>query len=254
MDKIEIHWVRPTMRRALEEGDVHVWAAFIGDATDETSADTSLLSADEVQRAGRFHFERDRNRFIRSRAILRGILGSCLGVAPPRIEFDYTSRGKPMIGGRLANASIQFNLAHCETLVVVAVTLAGAIGIDVERVRPMDDAEQIAKRVYSPRENQALDKLPAEQKSEGFFDLWTRKEALLKATGEGISDSLPQLEVLSPFEQATGTIDSRSDRLSVDGWSLIKMVPAEGFKSCLAIGKTGLRVLTWRWASDIAGG
>src|SRR5439155_15430775 len=154
-----------------------------------------LLSASERKRADRFQFDRDRVRFIVRRGLLRQILARYLACDPAEISFTYEARGKPSLANLMERHSIHVNLSHSHGLALIAVARQHALGFDVERVRPMPEADQIAAKFFSTRENAVLNALPSDSMLEGFFHCWTRKEAYLKATGEGIADSLPEVEV-----------------------------------------------------------
>ncbi|HEV2393476.1 MAG TPA: 4'-phosphopantetheinyl transferase superfamily protein [Verrucomicrobiae bacterium] len=153
------------------------------------------MSDDEIQRAGRFHFEQHRNRFIAGRGLLRAVLARYLCAAPKQIKFAYGTNGKPCLAKSTGGDNLEFNLAHSEDVALLAVTRTFPVGIDVERIRPMPDAAELVARFFSPRESAIFRGLPSEEQSSAFFSLWTRKEALLKATGEGIGHLLNQVEV-----------------------------------------------------------
>ena len=159
----------------------------------ETYAQT--LSPDEKARADRFRFDKHRNRFIAGRGILREILGQYLRASAEELRFGYSAKGKPEFAVESQGGGIHFNLAHSEDLALIAVTRIGQVGVDVECVRAMKDMDQLVARFFSARENELFQKVSAAEKPAAFFNLWTRKEALLKATGEGITRSLSLVEV-----------------------------------------------------------
>jgi 4'-phosphopantetheinyl transferase len=141
------------------------------------------LSADEQERANRFKFDLHRDRFIMARGNLRMILGEYLNVSPTDINFSYTSRGKPTISNY---SSLQFNLSHSHELAVYAITANTAIGIDLEYQRPVDDLLQLAERFFNDQEYQMLKTFTPSDQQQIFLQIWTLKEAYLKATGEGL--------------------------------------------------------------------
>jgi len=211
----------------------------------------STLSSDEHNRAKRFHFERDRTRFIAGRGLLRTILASYLAIDPLQICFSYSPRGKPGIAAPVFTRPLYFNLAHSDGLALIAVTYSSPVGIDIEQIRVLSDLNNIAERFYSRREIAALQVLPAAERSETFFTFWTRKEAWLKALGEGISDSLNHMEVLLDEEERTATIRlQQGSRLDTD-WSLYDLAPAEGFKAALAASGQNLQLFCAEWHDAI---
>ena len=175
----------------LPDDELHVWRAGLDLTEEELAPLACLLSSDERSRAAQFHFERDRRRFTAGRGVLRSILATYIGCAADEVKFDYGVRGKP----GLAGASLQFNLAHSEGLVVIGLSCSGRLGVDVERIRPLADILEIASCCFSPRERQAIAVLPPEDRLLGFFTCWIRKEAYLKATGDGIATALDSFEV-----------------------------------------------------------
>ncbi len=154
--------------------------------------DRALLSADERERAGRFRFGRDRDRFVSGRAALRRLLGDRLGVAPADIEIAYGAAGKPYVAG----ASVQFNVSHSDDVALIAIADGvRALGVDVEVPRPGFGGVDIARQFFAPGEVARLLAQPAEERDDAFLRCWTRKEALLKAHGGGLSLPLHDFEV-----------------------------------------------------------
>jgi len=142
------------------------------------------LSAEEQQRAPRFKFDRHRDRFVMARGNLRVILSQYLeGIAPADIQFVYTDRGKPI----LANSHcLQFNLSHAHQHAIYAISLT-PVGIDLEYPRSLPDLLSLAQRFFTPEEYQILSTLSSSDQQQLFFQIWTLKEAYLKATGEGLT-------------------------------------------------------------------
>lgn len=240
---VKINWPFAGPRRTLDDVDVHVWAAPLALAEDVVAQFALTLSADESERARRFVFERDRRRFVVGRGTLRAILGSYLEKEPRRIEFAYSSRGKPSVAG---TPGLHFNVAHSGELFVAAITRQCPLGVDVEQIRPMEDSEAIANRFFSAREAAGLAALPASQKDAAFFNLWTRKEALLKATGEGLSESLNQAEVTFLAADAARVIQMPAHAVPAEQWTLAELKPAPGFTGAIAAPNQELRITCWR--------
>ena len=167
----------------------HVWLAHLDQPLAREVE--SLLSADEQERAERFHFDLHRHRFIGSRGTLRQILATYLCSAPRLIQFIYGFNGKPS----LPKSDIWFNLAHAEDLAIFAVADRPRIGVDLEWIRDVPEMDLLVKTFFSPKEASLFETLDAREKRLAFFRLWTRKEAWLKATGAGISHLLGEVEV-----------------------------------------------------------
>ena len=220
--------------------EVLVWAAFLEVAPETLHSLTALLSPSELERAARFRFEQHRNRFIVGRGILRTILGRCLQTDPRAVDFDYGKQGKPLLAVPFAESGLHFNLAHSDDLALIALTLAGPVGVDVEQVRILADADQLVARFFSVDESAAFARLAQEQKPVAFFELWTRKEARLKATGEGIGSLVPPAH---PRESRAG--DSAGGRPEL--WTLKDLFPAPGFAAAVAVAAAEAEVRCWRY-------
>jgi 4'-phosphopantetheinyl transferase len=190
----------------LSREQIHIWSSPLGASEALLITLWRLLSRDERERALRFHFPRHRDAFALSRGLLRLLLSRYTGQPPQSIEFAYGVKGKPRLWGHRINSQrppIEFNLSHCADRVVYAFALDCAVGVDVERLRPIADAEQIAEHLFSPSEWAEISIARAEQRHRSFFNCWTRKEAVLKAFGCGLSIPLDSFQVsLRPGQPA----------------------------------------------------
>ena len=153
------------------------------------------LCGAERRRASRLRFERDRRRFVAARARLRQLLGARLGVAPQAVEIAYGGRGKPALARRFAGSGLRFNLSHSEGVALYAFSRAGEVGVDLEALRALPEADRIAARVFAPRERATYLALAPRHRPLAFLRLWTRKEAFVKAHGAGLSMPLDSLDV-----------------------------------------------------------
>jgi len=228
-------------------GEIWVWIASLDLEAEPAERLSRLLSDDEQERARRFHMRRDATRFKVGRAALRTILGECLGVEPQVVDFRYGPRGKPELAARFDRAGLRFNASHSEGLGLYAVTTWRRIGVDIERVRPMPDLESIAERWFSPHEQQELRRLAPGERNEGFFNCWTRKEAYIKAIGEGLSHPLDRFTVsLAPggpvrLERVEG------DPAEAGRWTLAAPTPEPGYAAAVAVEGRLTRLVCVRW-------
>jgi 4'-phosphopantetheinyl transferase len=180
--------------RRASDAELSVWYANLDLGPDLAQELADTLSDDERERAARFHFERDRRRFAAARGILRSILGSILEVEPNRVRFRYGERGKPYLEHEF-EGNLFFNVAHSAEHAMVAVADGADVGVDIEAIRPRVDPLTIADRYFSAAEREALHTVPAPLQLTAFFQIWTRKEAYIKALGDGLAHGLDRFDV-----------------------------------------------------------
>ena len=197
-------------------------------------ASAALLSHAERHRARRFAFDRDASRFIVARARLRELLAARLGVRAEAVEFEYGAYGKPALSRRFADSDLHFNVSHCDDVAAYAFSCGQAIGIDVEAVREISDADDIAARYFSRHENATYRSLEPCDRPLGFFNCWTRKEAFVKALGDGLSMPLDRFDVtLAPGEPAK-VLRVENTPGDSSGWRLDSFCPAAGYVAAFA--------------------
>jgi 4'-phosphopantetheinyl transferase len=214
--------------------DIDVVVTRLAAAPEAVRASAALLSDAERHRARRFAFDRDARRFIVARARLRELLAARLGVGAESIELEYGAHGKPALARRFADADLHFNVSHCDDVATYAFSRGHAVGIDLEAVRVISDADDIAARYFSRRENTTYRTLTPRDRPVGFFNCWTRKEAFVKALGDGLSIPLDRFDVtLAPGEPARvlRVENTPGDR---SGWRLDSFSPATGYVAAIA--------------------
>jgi 4'-phosphopantetheinyl transferase len=219
----------------MQRDEVHVWRVSLNQNTDRIPEFGEVLSSDEAARADRFHFEKDRNQFIESRVALRILLSNYLEVSAMELAFAFGSHGKPALASGLANQGLRFSLSRRDGLALIGFSFDREIGIDVELVSPDLPVFEIAEVSFSENELAALRDLPKHLQTAGFYNCWTRKEAFIKAIGEGLSFPLKQFDVsLAPGDPAK-LIEIRGDtRTSVDHWTLEDLSVGDGYVGAIA--------------------
>jgi len=211
-----------------------VMARLDGDAH-AVRSESGLLSDAELERASRFAREGDRGRFILGRATLRRLLGSRLRIPPRAVDLVVGPHGKPALAPQLQRSGLQFNVSHCAQVAAFGFAWGRGIGVDVEAVRPIPDADSIARQFFSPLEVQAYFALPAPDRPLGFFNCWTRKEAFVKARGEGLGFGLARFDVsLAPGGPAR-ILRVDQDGGESCGWVLGEFNPAPGFVGAVVV-------------------
>jgi len=246
-------WFAAPERLSLSHGVVHVWRASLDQSPWELAHFQSTLDDEEGSRAERFYFSRDRERFIVARGVLRTLLGRYLDRSPESLSFSYSAHGKPALASESGADAIRFNLSHSHGTALYAVTRGRELGVDLELIRCDLEADQIAERFFSRSEIVTLRALPPGLRMHAFFLCWTRKEAYIKARGEGLSMPLNQFDVsLIPGEPAA-LLSTQADSDEVPRWSLRNLTPASGYAAALAIQGRDLTLYCWQWPqSEIA--
>ena len=178
---------------------VDVWLGQVDHPVDHTSR--AWLDAAELARADRFSFDRDRDRFINRRALVRAVLARYLESPPADIQIRVASHGRPELAG---GGDLSFNVSHSDGLALVAVAYGHSVGVDIERLRPVPDGLELARGLFHQRELEALESVPESQRSAAFLAIWTRKEAIVKADGRGLSIPLDRFDVLPLDGHDTG--------------------------------------------------
>src|SRR5437879_2961959 len=233
----------------LASDEVHSWCASL-DVSPETYARLyATLTPDERTRGARFRFERDQQRFIVARGVLRDLLGRYLQTQPRQISFVYSAFGKPDLSPDFGNR-LKFNLSHSAGLALIAIATASNVGVDVEYIREQSDYADIARHLFSTAEVDYLTALPSHIYAEAFFSCWTKKEAYLKACGEGLAIPLNSFSVPLTTDAAYTPVDlyvPSKDIVPATRWSLYTLRPAPGYAGALAIEGTGWRLLQWHW-------
>jgi 4'-phosphopantetheinyl transferase len=219
-------------------GHTHVWRAKLDHADAEVESLALHLDADECDRASRFHFDRDRRRFIVARAVLRLLIGQYTGAAPGQVAFVYGRHGKPHLA---CGGELDFSIAHSSDAALFAFTSGAPVGVDIEHVRPIEH-EDMAERFFSPSECEALRALAPELRLQAFFACWTRKEAYIKGLGEGLSIPLDRFSVSVDPDAPAALLGDRRCPGAVHEWVLQDVDGGAGFRAALATSRLSATV------------
>ncbi len=214
---------------------VHIWHASLQQPLEVVQKLEAVLSEEERQRAERFRFKEHRHSFIVSRGILRDLLSRYTGIQPGRIRFKYNLAGKPFLANEEAVPDIYFNLSHAGKLVLYAFSWGRQVGIDVECVRPMEEMDQVAERIFSPGEYDRFRKISEKDRLRAFYNCWTRKEAFIKAVGEGLSFPLREVEVSLEMDVPAQFITILGSRQEAERWTLHNLKTWDGYAAALGV-------------------
>jgi len=238
-------WLPPAAGLQLDSNEVHIWRTSLDVNPAVRDRLAVVLSTAEQERAARFAFARDRNRYTVARAILRQLLGGYLDEPPQNVVLGTLPHGKPILSAPARIPGLRFNLSHSHEFALCAFCLGHELGIDIEKIRPQVAFEGIERRYFSPKERAELETLPEELRPEGFFLCWTRKEAYVKARGEGLKVPLESFSVsLTPGKPV---VLQSSDE---ERWSLYSIDITAGFVGALAAEGRGHRLRFWEWSES----
>jgi len=244
-------WSEGPKKRELALGRVDVWRVRLDEARRDdvclspTEAQRGVLAPDERARAARFHFDRDRVRFQRCRTALRLLLARYLDIAPSDIRFAYGPSGKPELDADQNRHELRFNVSHSGDMALIAFGIRNNLGADIEKVRPDVNTAELSERYFSTRERESLRSLPEALRVIAFYACWARKEAFLKATGEGLGFPLSDFSVAVHPEKAPSVEEIKGDTSAARQWSLIDIRAADGFRSAVAVEHPSVTLATF---------
>ena len=239
-------WPPAPDRLELSRGVVDLWGINLDQPPVRAGAVSATLSHDEVQRANRFVFEEDRRRFMVGRWLLRSVLGRYLGLQPGFVDFEYGHAGKPSVNGPFTADPVEFNLSHSGPIALLAVTVGTRVGVDLEGIRPIPEADDLARHNFSAWERSELSLVPDDVKNEAFLNCWTRKEAFVKALGDGLVWPLDQFDVSIAPGSPVCLLRVEGEPHAHRRWSLLDLNLGAGYTGALAVESPLAQVRRWR--------
>ena len=216
----------------LKTTDVHVWWSRLDSTAGQFDRALGVLSQDELRRAERYCFDNDRRRFVATRAWVRRILGDYVGCDPTSLVIKLSKFGKPFLEHPSAP---YFNVSHSQGLAVCAVARQ-SVGVDIEQIRPMPDAPDIANHFFSPMETSLLRSFPPDELAEAFLRCWTRKEAFIKANGLGLSMALDSFSVSLDDDRAD-LLECAGGSEEVARWWMVPLHAPNHYVGALAVNR-----------------
>ncbi len=237
-------------RLSLERGEALAWFALLDDLAPSLAGFSATLTGDETERAERFKFQKDREQYVLGRGLLREILSCYSGIEPGELRFRYGAHGKPYLIEERAEPNLMFNFSQTKRAVICAVTRDGEIGVDLEDVKEGIDDAALAEQYFSANEVAALAALPSGARQKAFLKCWTRKEAYIKARGEGLFLDLRSFEV---FESGNGMprLHIEKNPQESERWTLVDLEVPASYVAALAMECQGCRVRCHQWPRDI---
>jgi 4'-phosphopantetheinyl transferase len=229
LTKLRLNWGLPPENWQSRKEEIHCWAVSLCQPSDALNELSLLLSPDEIKRAAGFRVEHARRNFVITRGTLRQMLSHYTGVVPTELAFIYGAHGKPSLAPWLER-TVHFNVSHSGELALFAISHNCEVGVDVELLLPIADAEIIADRFFAPDESARI-RTAGRHDDEMFYRCWTRREAILKCTGEGIGDAMEGMR-----ESFCGAV--------------CELSPAGGYAAALATTGSLDGVQTWSWPME----
>lgn len=243
-------WQPPPPRPDLRPEEVHVWRVSLAPEAGEVDRLRGALSPDEVERAARFRYDRHRRRYTVARGRLREILSRYTDVSPEDLAFRYGDHGKPELTDSASGPS--FNVSHSGDHALVAIARDRRLGVDLEVVRPLPDADAIAERFFSASEVAAYRAVPEAARPAAFFACWTRKEAFVKAVGDGLTYGLSTFDASVTPEADTPLLRVRGADARAVGWDAADVPLDSALAAAVAADRPGWRLVGWH-DSTLAG-
>lgn len=246
-----LDWSIPAQDLRLADNEVHVWFVTLKQPPEMRLHLMETLADDEIARANRFRFEKNRRHFIVARGVLRDILSRYVQRTPHELKFEANPYGKPLLLIPANGRKLSFNLSHSGNYALYAVMYDRQIGVDIEQIRSDFGGNEIARRFFSRKEVEALQTLPEEVQKEAFFACWTRKEAFIKAKGKGLSIPLEQFDVTLRPSEPVRLLQTRWDTEEAGKWSLQSLSVAPDYAAAIAVEGHGWQIRNWRWQKPI---
>ena len=240
-------WNIPPPSLSLSNRDIHVWRADLDLPMASIQKLSHTLSIDEKARAERFRFEQDKNRFIVATGTLRTILGRYLNLEPSRVRFCYGKYGKPRLADTVGNGTIHFNLSHSAGIALYGFTRDYTIGVDIERIHDIPEMDEIVDQFFSMREKDVFRSLAEDMKKEAFFNCWTRKEAFMKAIGDGLWRPLDKFDISFAPGKPARLLSVEGDSKEASGWCIQELNPGRGFAAAFAVEGRNWQLHCWQW-------
>jgi len=249
-DRSNIMWCSPPANLTLQETEVHVWLASLNARDSDIRKRRHTLSLEENARAERFKFEEDRFRYIVRHRALRSILSLYTNIPPKQLKFFDGSHGKPEVTLSSDQSALQFNLSRSRDIALIAVSRGRQIGVDVEYIQKNFEWNEIVERFFSPREITTIRAFPPKLRLEAFFRCWTRKEAYIKARGQGLSIPLNQFDISVVPGEPPRLAFPNNDAPDNTEWFFQELVPCTDYVAALAVEGDNCGLKTWEWTDS----
>ena len=240
-----VSWTAAPLALEAKRNEIHIWRLNANDPNVALLASNATEA--EQSHAKRYRLPASRNEFIVARGFIRFVLGRYLSIPPGSVRIRAGQHGKPELAGDFHRDRLTFNLAHSAGVILVAITVGHQIGIDIEFLDSKVQFSEIARTIFSQTEQSWLSQLPDDQRQLNYFRCWTRKEAFVKALGEGLSDRIRQVEIVPA---AVGLLARVAGIPAGDRWMIKDLDAGDRFAAALAVSNRDCRVRLWDWSGE----
>lgn len=234
--------------KRLPDREAHLWFVSLLLPPAKFLRFDSILSPDEAERASRFRNVTPKRRYMAARGWLRTLLASYVSIQPEQLRFAYNDLGKPRLADE--SAAVGFSVSHSDDCALLGFVRKHNIGVDLERVHEDIEFDVLAKRFFLPNEFKKLQSLPADQRLHSFYCAWTRKEAYLKARGEGLFQGLHRIEVSLLPDEPAKILSAADDAHASRNWMMKHLSPRQGYVGAVAVDTTGIEFKYFRWEQE----
>jgi 4'-phosphopantetheinyl transferase len=241
-------WPFPPARLPTPDGNVHVWRFSLDQGDSQLKKLAAVLERNELQRADRFRFSRDKGRFIAAHGLMRHILSRYTMLDPGKLRFQLGQYGKPSLANEVSDGGPRFNLSHSCGVGLLGVTGGREIGVDLEHIREDIEYGEIARRFFSSREVSKLEGLPRETRARAFFSCWASKEAYIKARGLGLSIPLDQFTLAFEQGEAAALVEVKGKDTEPGRWSVTELSLSPDYAGSVAFEGSVDRLFCWDWS------
>jgi len=245
-------WYLPRNQPVLTDDEVHVWRVNLECGATLTRLER-VLDRTECERARRFQVKEMCHNFITARAGLRMILGGYLGQDPQEVLFEYGRYGKPALVRAQNPNDLRFNVSHTHGLALIVVTRHRDVGIDVEYTKRAIDTDGLASHFFSPNEWATIRSLSISERRRAFFACWTRKEAFLKARGEGLFLPLDAFDVSVAANEPAQLLRVQWDASELKHWTLKDLPLDNAYVATMAAEGYDWNLRCWEWSVELKG-
>jgi 4'-phosphopantetheinyl transferase len=238
-------WKSPPADPGLPLDCVDVWKCRLDILDSQVTALFKLLSGEEHVRAERLKIPEKRNQFVITRGRLRQIIAGILDSDPRDFKFEYTSHGKPFLARNWQGHELVFNVSHSYKMAIIGVALDRQLGVDIEKIQEGKDHMGMANRFFSKREQTELSATPDADRTRAFYSCWTRKEAFVKAVGDGITYGLDTFAVSVRPDDERPSLDIHGNSTNEEPWSVFNIPMNDNYMASLAVSGAAVSIRYW---------